>query len=185
VARSARLPRLPRLTSVAAVGLALAVAGCSPITTAEPYAASDGIRVELGEQVRGQNLMILTRAAGEPGVLLGGLVNDGETATDVTVTIGSETVLLAIDAGQTVLLGAPGATSTSNLGVEEVAIASVPGAPGSFTDVRIETPESGSVTVGVPILDGTLESYEPVTPGSPAPVEATDDSETTGEAAGH
>jgi hypothetical protein len=161
VARSARLPRL---ITVAAAGLALALTGCSPITTTKPYAASDGIRVQLGDQVRGQNLMIVTSAEGEAGVLLGGLVNDGSTATNVTVTVGSETVQLALEAGQTVLLSAPDATPTSTLGVEEVLISSVPGPPGSLTDVRIETPEAGSVTVGVPVLDGTLESYEPVIP---------------------
>ncbi len=160
----ARSARLSRLAVIATTGLALALAGCSPITTAKPYAASDGIRVQLGDQVRGQNLMIVTGAEGEAGLLLGGLVNDGSTATNVTVTVGSETVRLAIDAGETVLLSAPDATPTSTLGVEEVLIASVPGAPGSLADVRLETPEAGSVTVGVPILDGTLGSYEALLP---------------------
>lgn len=186
MARSARPPRQPRLTAVAATGLALVLSACSPITTAEQYAPSDGIRVELGDQVTGENLMIVTSGSGEQGVLLGGLVNDGSTDTEVTVTIGSQTVALAVGAGQTVLLSAPSATPTSTLGIEQVLIAAVPGAPGSVTDVRIETPRAGSVTVGVPILDGTLESYEPVVPGPAGgaePTEPTEAAEQAGEEA--
>ena len=73
-------------TGVAVVGLALA--GCSTtnrITTEDPYGPSDGIRVALGD-VRGSNLLVVSEAEGEPGNLLGGLVNEGTEPRTVTVS---------------------------------------------------------------------------------------------------
>ena len=158
----ARPARLPRTSALAAGLLALGLTACSPITTQEPYAPSDGVQVELESQITGQNLMILTAAAGEPGVLLGALTNNTESATSVTVEVGSTLVTLPISARQTMLLSAPDAVPTATLGVVDVVLAAVEDPPGSVADVRVSTPESGSVTVAVPVLDGTLDPYDDV-----------------------
>lgn len=166
----ARTARLPRPAWIAIGAVAVALAGCSPITTQDPYAASDGVRVTLGDQVQAENLMVVTSAEGEPGVLLGGITNRGTDATDVTVTVAGDSMDLPLEGGQTVLLGAAatGASPDSSLLVEEFTIAAVPAAPGAMTDVSLSTPQTGSVVVRVPVLDGTLESYRDAIP-TPAP----------------
>lgn len=134
----------------AAAALSLAVvaglAACSPITTDRPYAASDGIRVEITDGVTAENLLVLTSAKGAPGAVQGGLVNNG--TTDVTVAI--DTLRFDVPARSTVLLG--GETG------EEATISAVAAAPGSLLRIPVGTPENAS-EVPVPVLDGTLSEY--------------------------
>lgn len=156
--------RLPRLAWFAIGALALALAGCSPITTQKPYAASDGVRVQVGEDVKAENLLIVSAAEGEPGVLLGALTNTGDQPTTVTLVLGSQSGEVPLAPGQTALLGATDATETADLVVVDVAIDSVDAAPGALADVELSTPQAGSVTVGVPVLDGTLEAYATLVP---------------------
>lgn len=156
--------RLPRLAWIATGALAVALAGCSPITTQVPYAASDGVQAQVGDQVKAENLLIVTAAEGEPGVLLGGLTNLGDEATAVTVTIGAQSVDIPLEPSQTALLGATEATESDSLTVQDVAIDAVAAAPGDVTDISLSTPRAGSVTVAVPVLDGTLEQYAALVP---------------------
>lgn len=160
MSRTARFPRQTWL----AIGAVAAAAGCAPITTQLPYSASDGVRVELGEQVKAENLMIVTSAEGAPGVLLGGLTNLGEQPAEVSVQVGVQVVDLPIEPGQTVLLGADPGAQDGSAAVAEVSIAAVPAPPGGTTDVEIATPGSGAVAVSVPVLDGTLQPYDQVVP---------------------
>lgn len=154
----------PRLLWVAAAACAVVLAGCSPIQTQRAYAPGDGVRAEVGEQVRAENLMVVTEAEGEPGVLLGALTNVGDAATDVTLAVGGASETIALEAGQTVLLSSPDATERASLGIVDVVIDAVPAPPGALTDVELATPESGSVTVAVPVLDGTLSQYADLLP---------------------
>jgi hypothetical protein len=139
-----------------AVGIALAVAAglgaCSPITTKLQYAASDGVRVEVGDAVTVQNLMIVAAAQGEPGAVQGAVVNNG--GEDATVTIGSLTV--TAPAGETVLLG--GAEG------EELVVDSVPAAPGATAQLPVGLAGAEGETVYVPVLDGTLPEYADLVP---------------------
>jgi hypothetical protein len=160
----AATPDRPRLTWLAAAACALAVAGCAPLITQRSYAPGDGVRVEVGEQVRAENLMVVTGAEGDPGVLLGAVTNVGDTPTDVSLVVAGGTTLLALDPGQTALLGAPDAPQGSTVLLRDVEIPAVPAPPGAVTDVELSTPESGSVTVAVPVLDGTLSQYEDLLP---------------------
>jgi len=156
--------RLPRLAWITIGALALAVTGCSPITTQQQYAASDGVRAQVGDDVKAENLLIISAAEGEPGVLLGALTNTGDQPTTVTLVIGSQSDDVPLAPGQTALLGATDATEAANLVVVDVAIDAVGAAPGSLTDVELSTPEAGSITIGVPVLDGTLEAYATLVP---------------------
>ena len=141
-----------RLAAVAAV--ALATAGCSainPITTQEPYDASDGVSVEIGE-LTALNVIVVTEAEGSPAVLLGSINNpteedvtvsislDGETGTDVNVPAGS-TVKLGGESEETHVTG----TATT--------------APGLIADVLFVTEQAGQLTAEAPVMDGTLPEY--------------------------
>jgi hypothetical protein len=108
--------------------------------------------------------MVVTRAEGDPGLLLGAVTNVGDAATDVSLEVGGQASSVSLDPGQTALLNAPGATESSTLLLHEVRIDAVPVPPGGLTDVVLSTPEAGSVTVAVPVLDGTLSQYEDILP---------------------
>jgi hypothetical protein len=165
VARTTRTTRPTRPVALAVGGLALAglaLTGCSPITTQEQYAASDGVAAQLGDQVKAGNLMIISEGEGEPGVLVGGLTNLTDEGTELTVRVGSESFGLPLGPRETLLLGTT--TEVPGAAVEDVRISSVPAPPGAFTDLTLASMTAGEVTVGIPVLDGTLEPYDQLLP---------------------
>ena len=139
---------------------ALGAGACSPITTMNSYAPSDGVRGDLGTQLRVENLMILSPAEGAEGIVLGGLVN--ETTSPVDVSLAVEGVSggqqLSVPAQDTLLLGPDH---------EAVTIPTVPVPPGAVVSVQVSTPESGSLALDVPVLDGTLPAYRELVPAAP------------------
>ena len=147
-----------RRAVVPAVALALALTGCSAtntITTQADYAASDGVRAELGD-LRLGNLLVLTSAEGEVGTLIGSVTNDGSQDAAVDITVGESTTALAVDARSTVVLGSQDG--------EQVEIESVPAPPGAFVAVTVTSDVGGTMTVRVPVLDGTLPEYADLVP---------------------
>jgi len=160
----ARLFLRSRLAAAPVVAVALvALAGCSAtneITTDRPYNPSDGVRTDIGD-VRAENLFLLTAAKGDPGALQGALSNGGDES--VQVKIGgeqdSDPTEVRVPAHDTVLLGADG---------EDVQLASAPAEPGATTPLTLTTAAGGSVTIQVPVLDGTLPEYATLVP-TPAP----------------
>ena len=138
---------------VTALAVAVTLSGCSAtnqITTTLPYAASDGIRVEM-EDLLFSNLLVLTAGEGEPGTLIGGITNRGDSDTDVSISLEGEAGdPIAVDGGQTVLLSPDH---------ETVDLDQVPAAPGSMVDLTLTSGSGGSRTVRVPVLDGTLPEY--------------------------
>lgn len=154
-----RSPLRRRLAVAALVAsTAVALAGCSatnPITSNEPYAASDGVRVEVGD-VTAENLFVLTTAAGEVAALQGAFTNRGSERVTVTMTTadGSPAGSVPVAAGTTVLLGGDGELVDF--------IATDP--PGAVTDLTIVTEQYGTLTVAVPVLDGTLPEYASLVP---------------------
>ncbi|MEZ0446768.1 hypothetical protein [Cellulomonas sp. ICMP 17802] len=162
-------PRTLRAAALAAGGVVvgLVLAGCSatnPITTEDPYGASDGIRMTLGD-VRGSNLLVVSAAKGEPGNLLGGLINDGTEDRTVTVAAGDDSTTVDLGPKETVLLGGGDAPED---GQADVTFSSVDVPPGAVLKVTISTPEDGSITVDVPVLDGSLPEYATSVP-TPTP----------------
>lgn len=139
---------------------ALGVGACSPITTLNSYAPSDGVRGDLGTQLRVENLMILSPAEGAEGAVLGGLVNETTSPVDVTLAIEgvSGGQQLNVPAQDTLLLGPDH---------EAVTIPAVPVPPGAVVSVQVSTPESGSIALDVPVLDGTLPAYREYVPAAP------------------
>ncbi|WP_265522511.1 hypothetical protein [Oerskovia flava] len=146
---------LRRLALPVAAASALALAACAPITTNNPYSPSDGVRVDLTDDVRALNLMFVTTAEGEPGVMLGALSNDsGEDVAILVAPDVGESVEIVVSAGETLLIGAEGGV--------DVEIGSVPGAPGSMIPATVSSSAGDSTTVSIPVLDGTLPEYSEV-----------------------
>ena len=148
-----------RLMAVAA--LALALAGCSatnPIQTDRGYAASDGVRVQIGD-VRAENLLVVTTAEGAAGALSGALVNAGDDDADVTLTVGDTSQQVAVPARQSVYLGTGSDTG------ERVPLPTVSAAPGALLDVTLASPAAGTVHVQVPVLDAADPQYTAVLGG--------------------
>lgn len=161
-----RRPRLLALAGLAAATLALS--GCSatnPITTQDEYAASDGVRATIGE-IRADNLLLLSAGQGEPGVLHGGLVNDGVEDERVTLTFeGAEPIVVEVPGGATVLLD-----GTDEDGHADVRVEALDGVPGGVVPLTLETATWGSVSLDVPVLDGTLPEYATLVPtATPTP----------------
>lgn len=126
----------------------------SPTQTLVPYQPADGIAVSSG-QVDARNLLIVTKAKGEAGVLSGNLVNLG--TDDVTVTF-------ATDSGD----GTGATAGKVDLGPREqrditgIEIKSVAAAPGALTGLVMST-GAGDVVAQVPVLPPDLY-YSTVTP---------------------
>ncbi len=145
--------------STCAVLATLALTGCSvtnPITTQDDYDASDGVGIALGD-VRLVNVLVIGTDEGEAGVVVGSVTNDGDDA-EVTLEIdGTEAGSFRVDAGETVQLGGDEG--------EEVTVDSLPVPAGAFVDLTV-TSTTGTITTGVPVLDGTLPEYADVVPSA-------------------
>lgn len=161
-----RSPRLLALVGVVAAGLVLS--GCSatnPLTTQDEYSASDGVRVTLGD-VRASNLLVLSAAEGEIGVLHGALINDGTQDETVTLTFeGAEPTTVELPGGATVLLD-----GSDDEGHADVPVDAVAAPPGGTVPLTVATGASGAQTLEVPVLDGTLPEYAGALPtATPTP----------------
>ncbi|MDO8121664.1 hypothetical protein Q6346_10120 [Isoptericola sp. b490] len=159
--RSTRTRRA--LLATAALASAAVLAGCGASETTN-YAASDGVDVTLGH-LTGDNLMVLTAAKGDPGTMIGALINDGDQPMTVQLGVGSAVVPVQVPARSTVLLGpqqnAPAAPPATTVDVR-----SVPAPPGALVSVSVASDVSGRTTVQVPVLDGTLPAYASLVPSS-------------------
>lgn len=136
---------------------AIALAGCAPIETDRPYSPSDGLRVNLTDEVRGLNLMLVTSEEGAPGALVGALSNASDQDLDITIApeTGSSLVIPVV-AGETVYLNADG-----GLPVELPVVAA---APGGMLPVVISSSAGDSEQLSLPVFDGTLPEYAHLVP---------------------
>lgn len=152
------MPRTARIRLVAlGVGAAAVTAlagGCAvmnPITTAHPYAPSDGIRVPLNQALVVENLMVLTDGDGTSGHILGAVVNRSNEPAEVSLTIGEggSPIPVRIDAQDEVNLTNAGITAES-----------LEAEPGAVVPSVVSSESSGDMTVQVPVLDGTIPPYD-------------------------
>lgn len=158
-----RRPGSRALAAAAGLAVGLALAGCSatnPIQTEHDYSPSDGVRITVGD-VRGNNLMLLTSAEGELGVLQGAFTNDGAEDRTVTVSFAgadggeaTDPTTVQVPARSTVVLN-----GVDGDGEADVVVAATPAAPGGLATITIETDADGSSELRVPVLDGTLPDY--------------------------
>lgn len=120
-----------------------------PVTT-NGYAPSDGIRVVVSDGVNVENLMVITEGEGEPGFVVGSIVNN--TREDVTVLL---------DVGET---GSPApfevpAGGNINITESDMTIESVEAAPGATIPTSVQGPDGFHEVRATPVLDGTLPEY--------------------------
>ncbi|MGM0386260.1 MAG: hypothetical protein ACQERF_09825, partial [Actinomycetota bacterium] len=81
-----RAARLGALAAAAALSLG-ACGWASPIQTQVIYAPSDGVRLDLSDGVRVENLLVLTGGNFDDGWVLGSVANDRNTEVTVTVEV--------------------------------------------------------------------------------------------------
>jgi hypothetical protein len=149
VPRTARLAR-PAAVACAAGG-ALLLAACAPTTTTLPYAPSDGARVDLTDETRGVNLLVVSEGDGAEGNLLGALAN--QTFEDVTFTLeadGAAPVSVDVPARSTVYLGTQDG--------EQVLLDAVAARPGDDLEATLSAGET-TKDFFLPVFDGTLPEY--------------------------
>lgn len=136
-----------------AVAVAVALAGCSyvnPIVTEKPYAASDGLQVEIGP-VRGLNLLVVTNGLDEKASLTGSLVNSSDVDQEIVIALdGVNGIPVAVPANAKIELGVNGDASV---------LALSPGSPGGIANVAIQSQATGVITTPVPIVDSTFSEH--------------------------
>ncbi|WP_240201361.1 hypothetical protein [Cellulosimicrobium cellulans] len=139
---------------VASVAVASA---CSPIETTRPYSPSDGLRVDLTDDLRGLNLLVVSAAEGDAGALVGAFANDSTEDVEFDVTPeGGEPVTIPVAAGETVYLGAEDGFDAQ--------IGRVDAAPGGMLPVTVGVTSGEEQSLSLPVLDGTLEEYAHLLP---------------------
>jgi hypothetical protein len=149
-----------RIASAAlALAAVLTLGACatrSPMQTTEPYSPADGVPVDLGSvQVRG--LVIVSKAKGEAGQLVGQVVNNSTKAAKLTITTaGGSPVEVQADPGSTTL-------GTD----EQVSLGAVGVAPGSTVRIGVTSDAGGSAEATVPVLAPT-GYYSTITPTADA-----------------
>lgn len=144
--------RTPRGLALALplVAGAVVLGGCAPVTTTLDYQASDGFIVDVSDDVRGVNLMVLSHGDGAPGDVHGAFTNNG--TSDVTVDLSAVGGDASVDlpAGGTVYLGTESG--------ETVEFTTVSAAPGALLPVTFST-GSDEIEVSIPVFDNTLPEY--------------------------
>lgn len=136
-----------------AVLLTVGLAGCasSEIPPEEKEAINLGSNVDVGP-VEVNNLLLVTRAEGEPARLIGVLLNEGDTSLTVTLSDENDEVSVDLESGQQYAFHEhPTFFDTAD------------GIPGALSDVTI-TVESETKSAKIPIRDGSLPWLEPYVP---------------------
>jgi hypothetical protein len=171
-----------------AVVLATATAGCSfmnPATITTPYAASDGVNVDLSKEVKLRNFLVVATEEDGQGAVVGAVVNDGDRSVTVefTADLGENTqpyVLKVTVPPNNQVLVAPGEK-------QELVIPDLPAAPGGVVGMTAAAPSTGSEEFFAPVLppEGPYEGLTvPPTTEPPTPTESASPTESTTDDAG-
>lgn len=142
-------PRTLRVTLAltAVVGLS----ACSSPAEETMAAIATGVDAEIGA-IEVRSLLLVASAEGEPARFLGTLVNSGDEAADVVLMDDDDTVTVPVPAG-----------GQATFDTSETIIATADDRPGSRVPVTVQVTGEGE-ELSVPIVDGTLEQYEPYVP---------------------
>ena len=178
--RPVRRSALAVVTSAAVLG----VAGCSvfsPPTVLKPYAPSDGSQTAVGG-VEVRNVLLVSSGVDQPGVLSAVLVNSGDEAADVSVSVdvdaGSPTTeRFTVAQNASLHIGDPGAVAVAGAPTDDDAgaqeqvawlqVPQVPVVPGQTVPVTF-TVDGQDASVNAQVLRPCFE-YAAVTPTAPAP----------------
>ncbi|MHA7240430.1 hypothetical protein [Arthrobacter sp. TMS1-12-1] len=128
----------------------LAMTGCSgPEESMDAIANGEDGQVGV---VKLRSMLIVSADEGEPGRLLGTLDNESSAAVEVVISDSDDQVAVTVPPdGQ------------YPLDTNEQLLGTVGEPPGSLTQITLATP-SESTTLDVPVLDGTLDQFEPYLP---------------------
>ena len=171
--RATRRARALAVAGLAAV-LAGALTGCStrsPATIITPYAASDGVNVNVGGDVVLRDMLVVGTEKGGQGAVVGTVVNLGERTTTVELSaqLGENTPF-----GQTRVSVPPSGRVLIAPGERyEMIISDLPVGPGETLEMSAAAANAGATYFKAPVLtaEGQYASYTvaPVTPtGSPS-----------------
>jgi hypothetical protein len=144
------------IATVLALAAAATLSACGVATpqTALGYAASDGVDLQLGA-LEGANLLVLTAAKGDPGTLIGALANNGDVPLTVQIGTADSPTSVTVAAHGIALLG-PDHTA--------VPLPAVAAPPGALLEISVQSDVTGSTSLQVPVLDGTLPAYAGLVP---------------------
>jgi hypothetical protein len=172
VKRMARRPARIVATGVVAVGATLTLSGCvlaSPAVTKNPFPVSDGnggsiIDPATNSQVDLRNFLVVTGAKGQPGSLIGSVVNTGRNAVTVQLSVAPDGNA-ASSLGQLSVPAAPGKAIKIAPTDTALTLASVPQPPGSVLTLVATTSGGGSIRLTVPVMAANGE-YSTLTPSA-------------------
>ncbi len=148
-----------RKASVAGLAAAalLGATGCSainPQATTLEYAPSDGIVADVGDAEL-RNIALVTSEPESEARYIGTLASASGEPLEVAITVDGTTTRFSVPGEETLMLEDP---------ANEQVIPSSGGAPGEIVDATVEV-DGTSETVGITILNGTLEEYKEYVPG--------------------
>ncbi|MDN3906021.1 hypothetical protein [Arthrobacter sp. YD2] len=162
--------RVRRTAAAGVIALAmLGSAGCSAVndqaTTAQ-YAPSDGIVENVGDlQLR--NVLVVSDGFGEPGRLIGTILNDSSETQSFTLAVGGSTLPWDLPAGEKVVF--------EDEPQEKVLVQTVEDEPGTGIDGQL-TVNGESTGLNIPVVNGDNQDYAPFLPTSAPTAPATDES---------
>lgn len=148
------MKRLVPARALAVAVVAVLLAGCSfvnPILTQKNYAPSDGARFVAGD-LEALNLILVAEDEQGPATLVGTLHHRGSEPLEVSVTIDDgDPVVVTVPANGSVRIS-PFDDDTEISGIASVA-------PGLLAPIQVQWEGTGTRTVQVPVMDGTLSQY--------------------------
>ncbi|MEW1981589.1 hypothetical protein AB0333_11780 [Citricoccus sp. NPDC079358] len=158
-AASKATTRNAAVAGLATVAL-LGATGCSAVNmqaTTLQYAPSDGIVANVGDaQLR--NIALITTDPEAEARYIGTLASASGEPLEVSITVDGTQTRFSVPGEDSLKLEDP---------ANEQIIPSA-GRPGTLVDATVEV-DGVSETVGITILDGTLEEYRPFVPGGAEP----------------
>jgi len=141
---------LARRSSVLTLIAALAMTACSaPEESRDAIANGEDGQVGV---VKLRSMLIVSAEEGEPGRLLGTLDNESSAPVEVMISDSDDQVTVTVPAND-----------QYPLDTNEEILSTVEEPPGALTQITLATP-SETTTLDVPVLDGTLDQYEPYLP---------------------
>ncbi|MFQ4150103.1 hypothetical protein AAGW05_15675 [Arthrobacter sp. LAPM80] len=157
--------RVQRLGLIAAFGVgALTFTGCSAInaqSTTMEVTVADGVNFKLGSMDL-RNVLIVAKAAGEPGRVVGTFYNNADS--DITLTISGA------QGSQTEITVKPGVPTVLATDTDKAILSTMAEPPGAMETIKLRTSGASSETgsLKVPVLDGTLAEYKNLVPTAAA-----------------
>ncbi|REE05117.1 hypothetical protein LG293_08735 [Citricoccus nitrophenolicus] len=159
-AASKATTRNAAVAGLAAVAL-LGATGCSAVNmqaTTLQYAPSDGIVADVGD-AKLRNIALITSEPDAESRYIGTLASATGEPLEVSITVAGTETRFSVPGEDSLELEDP---------ANEQIIPSSGGFPGGMVDATVEV-NGVSETVGITVLDGTLEEYRPFVPGGADP----------------